>query len=194
AVEADNKEITLDIKRASQGYNIEYQYEMLLPFEFDGDLDLSAQTEIKGMNDVFASLANETTMFKVGDVGIIAEFGTTIPFDIILSAELINAEGTTEGVAAKLNLNNCVLKGYNPATDGEKSISRIDLDFDLGESGKLEGLRNADGIRFKLAIYNSDNEVATLNKDHFIDGKLKLRVRDGLTIDIFDSLSSNKEE
>ena len=194
AVEADNKEITLDIKRASQGYNIEYQYEMLLPFEFDGDLDLSAQTEIKGMNDVFASLANETTMFKVGDVGIIAEFGTTIPFDIILSAELINAEGTTEGVAAKLNLNNCVLKGYNPATDGEKSISRIDLDFDLGESGKLEGLRNADGIRFKLAIYNSDNEVATLNKDHFVDGKLKLRVRDGLTIDIFDSLSSNKEE
>ena len=194
AVEADNKEITLDIKRASQGYNIEYQYEMLLPFEFDGDLDLSAQTEIKGMNDVFASLAEETTMFKVGDVGIIAEFGTTIPFDIILSAELINAEGTTEGVAAKLNLNNCVLKGYNPATDGEKSISRIDLDFDLGESGKLEGLRNADGIRFKLAIYNSDNEVAPLNKDHFIDGKLKLRVRDGLTIDIFDSLSSNKEE
>ena len=194
AVEADNKEITLDIKRASQGYNIEYQYEMLLPFEFDGDLDLSAQTSITGLNDVFASLAEETTMFKVGDVGIIAEFGTTIPFDIILSAELINAEGTTEGIAAKLNINNCVLKGYNPATDGEKSISRIDLDFDLGESGKLDGLRNADGIRFKLAIYNSDNEVATLNKDHFVDGKLKLRVRDGLTIDIFDYLSSNKEE
>lgn len=194
AVEADNKEITLDIKRASQGYNIEYQYEMLLPFEFDGDLDLSAQTSITGLNDVFASLAEETTMFKVGDVGIIAEFGTTIPFDIIISAELINAEGTTEGIAAKLNINNCVLKGYNPATDGEKSISRIDLDFDLGESGKLDGLRNADGIRFKLAIYNSDNEVATLNKDHFVDGKLKLRVRDGLTIDIFDSLSSNKEE
>lgn len=194
AVEADNKEITLDIKRASQGYNIEYQYEMLLPFEFDGDLDLSAQTSITGLNDVFASLAEETTMFKVGDVGIIAEFGTTIPFDIILSAELINAEGTTEGIAAKLNINNCVLKGYNPATDGEKSISRIDLDFDLGESGKLDGLRNADGIRFKLAIYNSDNEVATLNKDHFVDGKLKLRVRDGLTVDIFDYLSSNKEE
>lgn len=194
AVEADNKEITLDLKRASQGYNIEYQYEMLLPFEFDGDLDLSAQTSITGLNDVFASLAEETTMFKVGDVGIIAEFGTTIPFDIILSAELINAEGTTEGIAAKLNINNCVLKGYNPATDGEKSISRIDLDFDLGESGKLDGLRNADGIRFKLAIYNSDNEVATLNKDHFVDGKLKLRVRDGLTVDIFDYLSSNKEE
>ena len=194
AVEADNKEITIDIKRASQGYNIEYQYEMLLPFEFDGDLDLSAQTSITGLNDVFASLAEETTMFKVGDVGIIAEFGTTIPFDIILSAELINAEGTTEGIAAKLNINNCVLKGYNPATDGEKSISRIDLDFDLGESGKLDGLRNADGIRFKLAIYNSDNEVATLNKDHFVDGKLKLRVRDGLTVDIFDYLSSNKEE
>ncbi len=194
AVKGDNDEITLDLKRASQGFNIEYQYEILLPLEFDGNLDISAGSDIKGLNDIFTSLADEASMLKVGDVGLIAEFGTTIPFDIVLSAELINAEGSTDNVAAKLNIINCVINGYNPATDGEKSISRIDLDFDLGTSGKLESLRNADGIRFKFAIYNSDNEVATINKNLFVDGTLKLRVRNGLTIDILDSLDLKKEE
>ena len=194
AVAAEKREITLDLKRAAQGYNIEYQYEVLLPLEFDGNLDISAETSLKGLNATFASLADQTSMLKVGDIGLIAEFGTTIPFDIVISAELINAQGTTEGVEAKLNINDCVLKGYNPATDGEKSISKVDLDFDLGESGSLEGLRNADGVRLKFAIYNSENEVAAINKSQFIDGKLKLRVRDGLTIDIFDSLDSKNEE
>lgn len=194
AVAAEKREITLDLKRAAQGYNIEYQYEVLLPLEFDGNLDISAETSLKGLNATFASLADQTSMLKVGDIGLIAEFGTTIPFDIVISAELINAQGTTEGVEAKLNINDCVLKGYNPATDGEKSTSKVDLDFDLGESGSLEGLRNADGVRLKFAIYNSENEVAAINKSQFIDGKLKLRVRDGLTIDIFDSLDSKNEE
>ena len=194
AVAAEKREITLDLKRAAQGYNIEYQYEVLLPLEFDGNLDISAETSLKGLNATFASLADQTSMLKVGDIGLIAEFGTTIPFDIVISAELINAQGTTEGVEAKLNINDCVLKGYNPATDGEKSISKVDLDFDLGESGSLEGLRNADGVRLKFTIYNSENEVAAINKSQFIDGKLQLRVRDGLTIDIFDSLDSKNEE
>jgi hypothetical protein len=166
----------------------------LLPLEFDGNLDISAETSLKGLNATFASLADQTSMLKVGDIGLIAEFGTTIPFDIVISAELINAQGTTEGVEAKLNINDCVLKGYNPATDGEKSISKIDLDFDLGDSGSLESLRNADGVRFKFTIYNTDSEVASLNKNQFLDGKLKLRVRDGLTVDIADLLESTNEE
>ena len=194
SVAAEKREITLDLKQAAKGYNIEYQYEVLLPLEFDGNLDLSASTSVNGLSETFATLADETKMFKVGDVGLVAEFGTTIPFNIVLSAELVNAEGTTENVAAKLNINNCVINGYNPATDGEKSISKIDLDFDLGESGSLESLRNADGVRFKFTIYNTDSEVASLNKNQFLDGKLKLRVRDGLTVDITDLLESTNEE
>ena len=129
---------------------------------------------------------------KVGDVGLIAEFGTTIPFNIVLSAELINAEGTTDGIAARLNINDCVIKGYNKETDGEKKISSIDLDFDLGESGSLEGLKAADGVRFKLSIYDTGAASTSLSKDQFIEGKLKLRVREGLTIDIFDFLKQEE--
>ena len=190
---ASNKdeEITIDLKKASQGYEIEYQYEVLLPFEFDGDIDLGYSTTISGLGETFAELADTTNGLKVGDVGLVAVLDTTIPFNVVLSAELVNAEGTTDGIAARLNINDCVIKGYNKETDGEKSTSKIDLDFDLGESGSLEGLKAADGIRLKLSIYDTDAKSAALSKDQYIEGKLKLRLRDGLTIDVFDFL---KEE
>lgn len=192
---ASNKaeEITIDLKKAESGYDIEYQYEVLLPFEFDGEVDLSYSTTISGLNNTFTELADTTNGLKVGDVGLIAEIETTIPFNIVLSAELVNAEGTTEGIAARLNINNCVIKGYNKESDGEKKVSTIDLDFDLGESGSLEGLKNADGVRFKLSIYDADSDIATLASTQFINGKLKLRVREGLTVDVFDFLKGEEE-
>lgn len=191
---ASNKdeEITIDLKKASQGYDIEYQYEVLLPFEFDGDIDLGYSTTISGLGETFAELANTTNGLKVGDVGLIAEIDTTIPFNVVLSAELVNAEGTTDGIAARLNINDCVIKGYNKETDGEKSTSKIDLDFDLGESGSLEGLKAADGVRLKLSIYDTEAKSAALSKDQYIEGKLKLRLRDGLTIDVFDFLKQEE--
>ena len=187
-----DEEITIDLKKAANGYNIEYQYEVLLPFEFDGDIDLSYATTISGLGETFAELADTTKGLKVGDVGLIAELNTTIPFNVVLSAELVNAEGTTDGVAARLNINDCVIKGYNKETDGEKSTSKIDLDFDLGDSGSLEGLKNADGVRLKLSLYDTNAASSAITKDQYIEGKLKLRLRDGLTIDVFDFL--NEEE
>ena len=162
---------------------------MLLPFEFDGDIELGYQTSLGGLNKTFATLADQTKSLKVGDVGLIAEFATTIPFNVVLSAELINAEGTTEGIAARLNINDCVIKGYNKEKDGEKSVSKIDLDFDLGESGSLEGLRAADGVRIKLAIYDTGAESAVISGDQYLEGKLKLRLRDGVSVDIFELLN-----
>ena len=192
---ASNKdeEITLDLKKAAEGYNIEYQYELYMPLEFDGDLNLSCETSVTGLGETFAELADSTNGLKVGDVGLIADIDTTIPFNVVISAELINANGTTEGIAARLNINDCVIRGYNKDVDGEKKSSKIDLDFDLGESGSLEGLKNADGIKLKFSIYNTDAEVAKLAKDQFISGKLKLRVRDGLTIDISELVKTEEE-
>ena len=184
-----DEEITINVKDAAKGYNIEYQYEVLLPFEFDGDVELGYKTSLMGMNATFATLADQTKSLKVGDVGLIAEFATTIPFNVVLSAELINAEGTTDGIAARLNINDCVIKGYNKEQDGEKSVSKIDLDFDLGESGSLEGLRNADGVRIKLSIYDTGAESAAISSDQYLEGKLKLRLRDGVSVDIFELLN-----
>ena len=195
AVQTDKNDIrTIDLLRAKEGYNIEYQYSVVMPLELGGDTDLSYESTVLGLNGTFAELADTTNGLKVGDIGLVAEFGTTIPLNIVLSAELVNAEGTSEGVEARLDINNCLIKGYtNEAECGEKRVSKIDLDFNLGDSHSLEGLRNADGIRFKFTLYGT-GENAALKKTQFIDGKLKLRLRNGLTIDIFDFLKGNENE
>ena len=194
SVKSDKSKLyTIDLLRAAQGYTLEYQYEVAVPFEFDGDVDIVYESTISGLNETFASLAEDVPGLKVGDIGLLAEFGTTIPLNIILSAELVNAEGTTENVDAKLDVNNCKIDGYTPA-DGEKRVSKLDLGLNLGESHSLDGLKNADGVKFKFTIYNTAAESASLNKNQFLDGKLKLRVRDGLTIDIKDFLNSESEE
>lgn len=188
-----NEEITIDLLTAERGYTFEYQYEVVIPLEFDGNIDLSCETVVTGLNDTFVELADQTNGLKVGDVGLVAEFGSTIPFDIVLSAELINRDGNTNGIEARLDIKDCLIEGYNKDTDSEKRISKVDLNFDLGESGSLAGLRNADGVRLKFTIYNSGNDAASLINTQHLEGKLKLRVREGLTVDIFELLNGKEE-
>jgi hypothetical protein len=54
-------------------------------------------------------------------------------------------------------------------------------------------LKAADGVRFKLSIFDTGAASAELSKDQFVEGKLKLRVRNGLTIDVFDFLKEEGE-
>ncbi len=194
SIASDNSQnYTIDLRQAAAGYTLNYQYEVVLPFEFDGDLDVSCESGVYGLNETFASLADEIKGLTVGDIGLIAEIGTNIPVNVVISAWLVNANGTSEDVEAKLNINNSLIKGHNPA-NGEKSVSVLDLDFDLGESHSLAGLRNVDGIKFKFSLYDTDNNEIKLSKDMFIEGKLKLRVRDGLTVDVLDLLNNEVEE
>ncbi len=187
-----DKEITIDLKRAAEGYDIEYQYDVLIPFEFNDDIDLSVETTVSGLNETFVTLADNASGIRVGDIALVAELATTIPVNVVVSAWLVNANGTTDDITARLNINECLIKGYNKEVDGEKKVSNIDLSFDLSDGG-FEGLRAADGVCLKLTIYDTGAESAVLAKEQFIEGKLKLRVRNGLTIDVFDFLNQEGE-
>lgn len=179
---------TIDLSRAKQGYKLEYQYEVFVPLEFDGAVDLSYSTTIADLNETFASLADEMNGLKVGDVGLVAEFGTTIPFDIKLDAVLVNKEGTTENINAKLTLsNNGTINGWTKADGDNAHISTLIIDFDLGKEHSLASLKNVDGIKLSFTLTNAD-DTAAIAKDQYLNGNIKLRVRDGLTIDIFDLL------
>ena len=194
-VKTDKNDIrTIDLSEAKNGYNIEYQYSVTLPLELGGDTSISYEGSVSGLNSTFVELANAVSgmNLKIGDVGLIAEFGTTIPFNIVLSAELINAEGTTENVGAHLEILNALIKGYTKEC-GEKSLSTIDINLNFGDSNSLEGLKNADGIRFKFTLYGT-GEDAALQSSQFVDGKLKLRLRNGATMDLKEMFGSLKSE
>ena len=178
-------EVFISPAEVEKGYNIEYQYSVVLPLEMDGEVDLSYDTEITDLNELFTSIADQGANFKTGDIGIIAEIDTNIPFTIVVSAELIDANGKTDNIDARLTIDNCVINGDNSSQDGQVRSSAVNIDLDLGKSHSLNSLRNVDGIRLKLTLYNTNTDsAATINKNQFISGKLKLRVRDGLNIDL----------
>jgi hypothetical protein len=187
-----NEPCEVELASFENGVKIAYQYEVLLPLEFEGTLNLSYESQASGMNELFATMSSLTQGLTINDVAILTEFSTNIPFDIILNAELVNAQGTTEGIDAKLNIEECVIGGYTPEY-GEQRTSNVVLNFDLGENKSLESLKNVDGIRFKFTICNTNQGVASLNKSQFLDGKLKLRLRDGVSIDIIELLKGQTE-
>ena len=197
SVASDNsKNYTIDLLRAAEGYLLEYQYEAIVPMEFDGEVDMSYATTISDLNETFSTLAEDIPGLKVGDIGLVAEFGSTIPFDLQLSAQVVNKDGTTDGIDAALNISNDgFIRGWTKADGENPRISNLEIQFDLGESQSLTALKNVDGIRLKFAIMdNGIDDIASIAKNQYLNGNIKLRIRDGLTIDIMDLLKNSKEE
>ena len=190
-----NETYTIDLTRASKGYNLNYKYEVVVPLEFDGDVDLSYKSQVTGLNDTFANLANNVPELKVGDIGLIAELNTTIPFDIELDAKFINKEGTSKGIDATLTVgNDGIIEGWRESDGENPHTTKLDLNLDLGDSHSLEALENIDGIEFSFRLSKADSDKTVALKDtQYLNGKLKLRVRDGLTVDILDLLNSEGE-
>jgi len=186
---------TINLANAKDGYKLEYQYEVVVPLVFDGDVDLSYESKVTGLNKTFAGLANNIDGLKVGDVGLIAELATTIPFDINLSAKLINADGTSENIDAKLKIaNDGIIEGWTEKDGDKPHTTTLDIGFSLGDEHSLKALENVDGIEFSFRLVKSGtDEVVALKDSQYLNGKLKLRVRDGLTIDIFDFLKQEGE-
>ena len=169
---------TINLAQAANGYNIEYQYSLVMPLELESNTRLSFDTTINDLNDIFVELANSVAGgFKIGDVGLIAEFNTDIPLSIVLSAELLDANGNTDGVGAYLDLKDCVI-------EGKKKGSKIDLNLSLGESGSLEVLKGVHGVRLAFSIYGTESDNNALVNSQYLEGKLKLRLRNGLTMDL----------
>lgn len=188
-----DEESVIDLEKIEAGIQLGYQYEVLIPLAFEGVLNLSYENVMGGMNEVFAEVASTTNGLTINDVSLLAEIGTNIPFDIILSAELVNQAGTTDGIDAKLNIENCVIAGYTPEF-GDKRVSNIMINFDLGPDGSFSSLKRVDGIRLKFTICNTEQEIASLNKGQHLEGKVKLRLRDGVSLDIFELLNNVAEE
>lgn len=197
SVASDSKNTyTIDLLSAAKGYTLAYQYEVIVPMEFDGDVNLSYETAIDNLNETFAFLADDAKGIMAHNVGLIAEINTTIPLNIQLSAQLVNKDGTTDGIDAALNIsNNGIIHGWTEADGDKPRVSNLDLQFDLGDSQSLAALKNVDGIKLSFSLLDTDTgETVALKQDQYIGGEIKIRVRGGVTVDIKEFLMSLNEE
>ena len=124
------------------------------------------------------------SMIEVGDVALIADFATTIPLDFVLNAECLDKDGRPAAAQIRFGENNNMIHGHHPEDAEPEVHSTLELLFDLGESGKFETLNDIAVLRLRLNLRNNSETTSALSPDQSLEGKFRLRLRDGITIDL----------
>lgn len=174
------EQCTLDLAAVSKGINVEYQYDVHIPLAFDGAFDLSFAQRLQKLNSMFSGISDFDA--SIGEVAIVADFATTIPFSMVLSAELLDVDGNKIVDDLAFNVENGTIYGYT-SDYGEKRTSQLVFNFALND-GSLANLRRVDGLDFKIMLCNTDTLVSRLSAEQFIEAKFYLRLRGGVTIDL----------
>ena len=77
-----------------------------------------------------------------------------------------------------------MIHGHHPEDAEPEAKSTLVLKLDLGEDGDITNLKEIDVLRMRLNMRNNSHTPSALSPDQIISGKLRLRVRDGITIDL----------
>lgn len=176
---AQDEPHTIDLTQSS--YTIAYDYSIEIPLEFDSSLDISYESTFDDLSGTFSEISGKN--ISVGEIALLAEFTTTIPLDMVLSATFFDSEGNETEAKAVLD-SNCIIKGYNPADGDKGTTSTIEIKIDLGEDGNLNLINDIDVLKFKINLRNNSASLSSLSSTQTIKGLLKVRVKDGITVDI----------
>ncbi len=175
-----SKTHVIDLTQSS--YEIDYDYSVSIPLEFGHDFDINYDSVVKGLNESFKNIG-ELPVVSIGEVAVIADFTTTIPIDFILESECLDKDGYPTDVQITFASEN-MIHGHHPEDSEPEAHSTIVLKLELGEDGDLKRLEDIDGIRMKMHMRNNSHTPSALSPDQTISGKLRLRVRDGITLDL----------
>ena len=177
-------------------YELEYGYSVEIPLEFGHDFDISYEQDVELPE---FTLADEDvdpngggkgednsmlSMLEIGEVAILADFTTTIPLDFILSAECFDESGEPSEAQITFEDHNNMIHGHHPEDAEPEAHSSLVLKLDLGKEGKLEDLNNIKTLRLRLNLRNNSHTPSALSPEQYISGKFRLRLRDGITINL----------
>lgn len=172
----------IDLTKSS--YEIGYDYSVVVPLEFGHKFDISYDTTVTGLAGIFETI-DEFPIKSVGEVAVIADFTTTIPLDFVVTTECLDENGEPTDVQISLEAEN-MIHGHHPEDAEPEAHSTLVLKLDLGESGELARLADIDALNFKMNIRNNSETPSAIAPDQTLSGRLRLRVKDGITVDLND--------
>ncbi len=170
------------IDLSQERFNIGYDYSVEVPLEFSHEFDISYETTVSDLMPLFESL-KELPIVSIGEVAIIADFTTDIPLDFILEAESLDIDGNPTKAQIHFDSDN-IIHGHHPEDGTSEAHSSLVLKLYTGGDGNLEDLANIDALRLRLNLRNNSQTPSALSPDQTISGLLKLRVKDGITVDL----------
>lgn len=170
---------TIDLTQSE--YTIKYDFDVDIPLEFGRTLDISYTDTVTGLAEAFADIADAGV--KVKHLAIVFDFETSIPLDMVLSAELLDADGNRTDTNIVMG-DNCIIHGHDAASSAKTTKSTIVLGLDISNDGDLTTLKDADSLRFSLNLRNSSSSKGALKPDQVLSGRAKVQVNGGITFDI----------
>ena len=159
---------------------VAYDYNVMIPFEIDGSLELKYNAAVRDLNYIFETIAGYD--IKVGDVAIIATVVNTTPFELAADVALVDVDGNPTDSQVHIAKDAKIL-GSSDGVIPAESVVRLGLDF--GKDGKVSNLSDVDGLLLELVATSAADETSVaLNKDQYIGVKLQLELAGGITIDL----------
>lgn len=179
---ASDTSVTHIIDLTQKRFDFAYDYAVEVPLEFGHAFDISYEMTVDELQPVFDGL-RELPIVSIGEVAVMADFTTDIPLDFILDAECLDANGRPTDAQITFGEDN-IIHGHHPEDGEPEAHSSLILKLNTGKEANLTQLAEIDAIRFRLNLRNNSQTPSALSPDQTISGLLKLRVRDGITIDL----------
>ena len=179
---ASDTSTTHIIDLTQKRFDFAYDYAVEVPLEFGHEFDIAYEMTVDKLQPTFESLS-EMPIVSIGEVAVMADFTTDIPLDFILEAECLDANGHPTDAQITFGEDN-IIHGHHPEDGEPKAHSSLILKLDTGEAANLKQLAEIDAIRFRLNLRNNSHTPSALSPDQTISAILKLRVRDGITLDL----------
>lgn len=176
------KEVTL---HALDNYELKYDYSLELPIELNAQTGVTYEqtvdfTKMNGGNP-FEQLA-ELDYIKVGDVAVLADVTTTLPLELIASADMLDADGELiEGLIVLPEDGNSIVGSKDGVAE---ATSTLRLELHLVDDGCIAQLSNVAAISFRLQAKGVDESSVALSDEQYVEAGLTLELAGGVTADL----------
>lgn len=176
------KEVAL---HALDNYVLKYDYSLELPIELNAQTGVAYEqtvdfTKMKGGNP-FEQLA-ELDYIKVGDVAVLADVTTTLPLELIASADMLDADGKViEGLIVLPEDGNSIVGSKDGVVE---ATSTLRLELHLVDDGCIAQLSNVAAISFRLQAKGVDESSVALSDEQYVEAELTLELAGGVTADL----------
>lgn len=176
------KEVAL---HALDNYVLKYDYSLELPIELNNATGITYEqtvdfTKMKGGNP-FEQLA-ELDYIKVGDVAVLADVTTTLPLELVASADMLDADGKViEGLIVLPEDGNSIVGSKDGVAE---ATSTLRLELHLVDDGCIAQLSNVAAISFRLHAMGIDDSSVALSDEQYVEAELTLELAGGVTADL----------
>lgn len=176
------KEVAL---HALDDYVLKYDYSLELSIELNAQTGVTYEqtvdfTKMNGGNP-FEQLA-ELDYIKVGDVVVLADVTTTLPLELIASADMLDADGKViDGLIVLPEDGNSIVGSKDGVAE---ATSTLRLELHLVDDGCIAQLSNVAAISFRLQAKGVDDSSVALSDEQYVEAELTLELAGGVTADL----------